>query len=206
MSKAIKPVGIVSVLLLMFILFYVMFVVPWDIEPTERSKFSKEQQAEICDKLKFELVPGETISTQYWPGMMQATISLTVTVYNIRSKEDFLKRVYFETPLAENNWADKNEALYFDDFQLLSPDHRIKDYSCSVRFIEENGTNSAKIHVSGYVTQLSSIYNFLYEPWQPYLSDRLFISLTVVECVLILFLVAQIPVYLLKHRKNATSV
>ena len=196
------PVGSAAILLLVVTFLYGIAIVPWKMQPTERNTFSNEQQLEICEKLKFELAPGEMISTRYWPGVMQATTSLTVTIHNINSKEDFLKRVHFETPALEIHWSSDDEALHFDDFQEMS-EHVIKDYSCLVRFVEVDNKPCAQIYVCGYITQLSNIYELLYEPWQPYFSDVPFITFVVIEMFFILFLVVAGSLFLIRgHRKR----
>ncbi len=202
MKKPILPVSIVAVILLLFILIYGAAVVPWEVEPTERNTFSPEQQSEICEKLKFELASGETLSTIYWPGFLQSAMSLTVTIHGVRSREDFLRRVYFETPSNRKSLGEEG-TLYFDDYLLLREGGYTEDYLCSLSFVEQDGFLSAYIYVSGYIEQLSGIYNFLYEPWQPYFSNTFLKFLLITELVLILFLIAQIPIYLIRLRKKS---
>jgi len=70
----------------------------------EQSQFTEQERAEICDMLKFELAPGERISTRYMPGAMQAKGFLSVTVHGIVSEEDFLARLQTEREASDEGW------------------------------------------------------------------------------------------------------
>jgi len=197
-------ISIIAVLLFLFILFYGVFIIPFFTTIFERESFSDIQQAKICDKFKFELASSETIKTRYFSGFLQATTSLTVTINNIESKDNFLERVHLKIP-STNHFSDDEDAIYFDDFLYDSEQQYIKDYRCSLRFVQDNDNLSAEIYVSGYIPQFLDIYDFLYEPWQAYLSNKTFITLVIIEICLILFLLVQIPVFIVKKRGRKQS-
>ena len=55
----------------------------------DRSQFTVQEQAVICDMLRLKLAPGESVSTIYDPDEG----SLDVIVYDVASKESFLARL-----------------------------------------------------------------------------------------------------------------
>ena len=168
-------IRILAVLMLPLLLFFALNS-GWWLRPTERSRFTDVQRDEICQALKFELAPGEKLKTRYWPGFLQATIHLTVTVCGITSEEEFVKRFHGEWIEVQ----DRDENI--DLFHLTG---YIKDYEC-ILIIDDA---QAKFYIGGYIPQLNNIYKFLYEPWQPYLANPYLLGGIALELGLIITLI-----------------
>lgn len=161
----------------------------WFVEPVVKKNFSEAQIAEICKQFKFEILPHETITAEYFPGVMQATTFINITINNINSEPDFLARFSGKATLCEDNDSSNTKSNYEDN--IFELDHLPKDYGYDLGFIENSGNLSAKIHVSGYIPQLEKIYKFCYNPLQPFLSNWIFMICLGVELMLIIIIVVH---------------
>jgi hypothetical protein len=188
-----KIVSLLAVFMIIPILFgYLMS--DWFIRPTTKRNLSNEQIREISEKLKFELLPDETVYVKYFPGFLQGTIFLHVFVENIKSENDFLSRFggnykaianpgYYEMTCAKLDGA--YEA---DIFELKT---QPKDYSCELLFYTESGKANAVFLIVGYIPELLDIYLFSNNPYQRYYSNPYFIVPLIIELALIICLVTQ---------------
>jgi hypothetical protein len=144
-----------------------------------RTRFSQEQRDEICRVFQFELAPGEALETRFGPGFGPDRIRLTVTVRGVASEEDFMKRL--GAPVIPTT-----EDLMPESILDLFPSEAYGwERRCTFQF--EDG--AATFYVIGYFPQLQNIYEFLYNPWQPILTNPYIISGLTFEFAFILFLV-----------------
>ena len=81
------------IVVMCFVLFFTLGMSSWVMpETTTSDNLPDEIIAEIEQMLKFDLEYGETVSVRYFPGMMQGRRSLTITVQNVETSEDFITR------------------------------------------------------------------------------------------------------------------
>jgi len=98
--KVIRILAIVTLPLLLFlwILTY-CFVETFPPGMFERERFTKREQATICDMLQLELAPGESISIFYQPDQGYFNVS----VHDVVSVESFLSRLHAEKELQDDS-------------------------------------------------------------------------------------------------------
>jgi len=172
------------------------------IEPTVNKDLSGNQISEICTKLKFEIKPDESIFIEYWPTVLQATTYLKVTIANVESEENFLSRFYGVVGAIEPYQGYDREA-YFSAYnvEVFQLDRIPKDYSCTLYFADEGESLRAMFHISGYIPELKKIYNFSKTPYRPLFVNSMFMIPFIIEVVLIILLVVQVPIWFL-HKRN----
>jgi len=164
----------------------------WNVEATVKSNLTDSQRGEICERLKFEPSPDETITTRYFPGFLQAATTLSVYIENIKSEEDFLSRFHGRI-INDGGISDYDDTAGSNVYhiEIFAFDTRPKDYACELIFYEEDGKNTARFYIGGYIPELKNIYEFLHDPLQPYRSSWMFVSCAVVEVSLAAYLIAQ---------------
>ena len=172
-------VWILTVLLALALFWFAATISMFNIGDMTRTRFSVEQQDEICRVFKFELAPGETLATRFNPGFGPHRINLTVTVRGVVSEEDFMKRLKAEWVPAPEEWGGENLDLF--------PPEEYDSWEDSSTIYFENGT--ATFFVRGYFTPLKNIYTFLYNPWQPIFTNPFIAGGIALELAFILFLI-----------------
>ena len=203
MKKLNKIITIISVLMI-FPLFFWYFNSVWFISPIKKNNLSKKQIDEICDKLKFDLDQNETLSIEYFPGVMQATTFLTVNINNIKSEDNFLSHFKgnIKNKVDISNLSEDKSIISKYDVGIFVLDHIPKDYSCSLSIIEKDKNLTAKIHISGYISQLENIYKVLNDPLQPLFDNFYFMTFAIVEIFLIIYLIFQGVFSIIRRRKK----
>lgn len=179
-----KKVLIALSIIMIFPLFFLYINSIWFVKPNIKSDFSKAQITEICDQFKIVLLPGESITTEYFPGVLQATKYISITVNNIDSESDFLSR--FSGEIDDNTLSNGSDIQSKYDISIFELSSSPKDYSSSLEFIDNIDDLSAKIHISGHIPQLKEIYRMCNDPLQPFFSNWLFMLFLGIELVLIL--------------------
>ena len=159
------------------------------VKPVVKRNFSEAQITEICKQFKFIILPDEIITAEYFPGVMQATTFINITIDNINSESDFLSR--FSGKVTQPNDINNSNIKSNYNISIFKLDHLPKDYSCSLKFIENSGNISAKINVNGYIPQLKKVYQFCDNPFQPLLSNKIFMILLGVELILIISIIVH---------------
>lgn len=158
--------------------------------PSEKTYFSEAQINEICEQLQFDLAPGETLTTRFWPGILQAEPWLGVYIHGIESEAAFLSR--FRGKIVDD---DSIELFIFDG---IKPE----GYGSQLGFSEIEGVKTAQFYIMGYVPQLSNIYEFVYNPYQAFLSYRPFMTCLVLEITIVLLLIVQIVIIVIRQKEN----
>jgi len=174
----------------------VLFIVP-----VVKSNFSEAQITEICEQFKFGILPGETITAEYFPGVMQAATFINITINNINSESDFLSR--FSGKATKDNSIHYSDVKSNYDVSIFELERLPKDYSCNLSFFESSGNLSSKIHVSGYISQLEKIYEFCDNPFQPLFNNRIFMVCLGIEIILIISIIVHTTIsFVQKHTLN----
>lgn len=197
MIKIINRIVIIAACIVIFPLIFFFVNSGWYAEPIEKTKLTTSQVAEICENLKFDLTPEETMVTRYWPGFLQDTISLTVIVNHIKSEEDFLTHFHGTVKGKVKDTTDSSSVYTIELFDL---DRIPKDYTCQLSFANNGDNLFCKFFISGYISELDNIYQFLDNPFQPYLKNGYFMKCVYMESVLIMFLIVQKIVGFIKKR------
>lgn len=191
MINKINKMVICLILLMIFPIIFSSINSGWFTAPSVKKNFSDTQINEICAKLKFELAHGETIHIEYFPGVLQASTYLKVFIENVKSESDFISRFHGTAVKTESD-------IYETDIFHLEQEP--KDYHCYLRFSGENETLQAEISISGYIPDLEKIYRFSIDYFQPFLANRVFITLFIIEFFLIIYLLGQILIRFLRKQ------
>ena len=194
-----KPIGCL-ILFMIFPLFVLYFnTMTWYAAtiPSITKNFTDAQIQEISEKLKFVLAPDESVSTEFWPGFLQASTELIVNVENIKSKDDFLSRytgVSDET--GTYGYESKSKMFRFEKWP--------KDYSFRLHFLNKDDSVIAEFFISGYVPDLDNIYEFSYDANQvrlrAFLSNWVLMILLAIEIVLVVFWIRRKTIWYLRKK------
>ena len=172
------------------------------IEPTVNRDLSSNQISEICTRLKFEVKADESIYVEYQPTVFQSTTYLNVTIANVESEVDFLSR-FHGVARAIEPYQGYDREIYFSAYnvEVFQLDRIPKDYSCTLYFADEGESLRAMFHISGYIPELKKVYSFSNAPFRPLLVNPMFMLPFIIEVVLIILLIVQVPIWFL-HKRN----
>lgn len=175
----------------------------WDIHPCVKTEFSDDQLKEISTKFKFETASDENISVEYFPGVMQASTYLKVRVENVGSEAGFLSRFQGIAVKRDYYAYYDSEAVSVYEAEIFSLEVKPKDYCCQISFHDQDGQLNAELYISGYIPELKNIYDFSHDYFHAFFTNRMFMIPLIIECVIIIFLAGQIPVWLIRKRINS---
>ena len=176
----------------------------WFVEPVVKRNFSEAEITEICEQFKFKILPDETITAEYFPGVMQATTFINITIDNINSESDFLSR--FSGKVTQQNDIYNSEIKSNYKVSIFKLDHLPKDYSCNLSFTENSGNISAKFQVIGYIPQLEKVYKFCDDPFQHLLSNWIFMICLGVELILIISIIVHAFICFVRKRTHSNKL
>ena len=161
----------------------------------ERSTFTDEQRDIICRALQFEPAPGETIlEARYWPGFMQAKMSLKVIIGGVASEQDFLSR--FHGPATLSREKEDTYLIYGTErYEHEHSDGVVStnwESACTLSF--HNGAAFFCIGYGGDIPRFVEIHTILYEGRESILQRELLLNPVVIislafEFALLVFLV-----------------
>ena len=179
--------------LMLIPLFFTMIMSGWYVNWVATEQLSDVQREAVYTALRFEPLAEENMSADYHPGFMQATTSVTVRVQGISSEEAFLERLGCPYEFAEG------EAYRFDgtvsSYKIAPFDipegTYVKDYYAFLYVKEDADGLTATFDVSGYLPEMTTVYELLDDPWQPYLRNSSFIVCVVIEVVLCGYLLVR---------------
>ena len=150
-------VAVVTLAPLGFMFLLASFQASFDVQATEKSHFSVEQIQAICEPLQFELAPGETLSTRFYPGMMQSPTSLRVRIHDIESEEAFLSRFRGKITGDNTRLMDSDIINSYHVELFMFPDYEPKDYLSHLTFYRSDEEMIATFYIQGSVPQLSAM-------------------------------------------------
>jgi len=201
-----RAIALTLAIMMIVPLYYTFYMSGWFVETTIKTKFSNKQRDRICQAFMFDLGPEETLAAQYFPGFLQATTGVTVTIDNLVSQDDFLARFRGEIleevkPMSSSHGT--ITAAYA--IKLFAFDQPPKDYHCELRFGEDQGRAFCKIVSVGYFEQLEDIYRFLDNPWQPVLANPFFMVCAGIEFLLVAYLTTQSVIGRVRKRRQSAA-
>ena len=186
-------IAIIMVVLMILPLFFTMIMSVWYVNWVTTEQLSDVQRDAVYTALQFEPMSGEEMSGSYHPAVMQASTSLAVQVHHVASEEAFLERLKCPYEVAEG------EAYRFDGvvscykiapFDIPEGTY-VKDCYAFLYVKEDADGLTATFDVSGYLPELTTVYEMLDNPWQPYLRNPSFIVCIVIEAALCGYLLVR---------------
>lgn len=165
-------------------------------ENVEKNSYTQKDSELICKAIKFELGQNESISTVYFPGVLQASPFLEVQIHNVDFKNnDFLKRFKGMIKLENVNGAYDIEMFTFESVP--------KDYSNRLEF--NPNENTATFKIDGYIPELTNIYKMADDPIQPFLHNTPLIVSVILEIISLCFFTIIFIVYKRKNRLSQNN-
>jgi hypothetical protein len=142
-----------------------LIISPWINPTTVKKRFNPSQIQELCAVLKYDLATGETITTRYFPGFLQAEPSLLIEIDNVKTHADFLAR-------------------YKGKYTQIDFDYYIVEIG-SLIFTEQDDYLQATFYIHRWSSEIASVTEFLHNPYMryicnPFLVVPLFVTIAVI--------------------------
>ena len=197
-----RKVAIIAALMILP-LFFTMIMSGWYVSWVTTEQLSDVQREAVYTALQFEPLTEEEMSGSYHPAIMQGTEDVEIQVHHVASEEAFLDRLECPYTVREERFSYGKVSNTYEIAPFDIPDGtHVRADHIALYFREEKDGLTAVFLVSGNFPEMTTVYELLNDPWQPYQRNTPLIVCVVIEMILCSYLLVCGIIWLVKRLRR----